>query len=204
MSEARLGILGGTFDPVHHGHLLIASELQFSLRLDRVLFVPAGDPPHKPTTPITPARHRTAMLALALENHDRFAIDAVELDRAGPSYTKDTLAVLAAHHPGTRLVFLMGEDSLGDLPTWNRPEIIVALAELGVARRPGIELDLDSVYDHVPLARGRVHVVDVPEVGFASRDIRQRVRDGRPITFHVPPAVERYIVEHRLYREHPG
>ena len=200
MFDGPIGVFGGTFDPVHNGHLLIASELRFALKLERVLFVPAGDPPHKPAMPLTAAEDRLRMLELALADRDGFAIDRTDLERAGRSYTAELLRLIGTKYPARRLVFLMGDDSLRDLHTWKDPETILALAEIGVAHRPGFAVELDRVYARLPAARGRVHVVDVPQTDFASNDIRRRVRDGHPIAFHVPQDVERYILENRLYR----
>lgn len=199
-SRPRLGVFGGTFDPVHLGHLIVASELQHALRLDRVLFVPAARPPHKTDRDIVDDRHRLAMLRLALADDPTFDLSTVELDRSGLSYTVDTLAELAVGHAPATLVFLMGADSLRDLPTWYRPERIAALAELGVAARPGVDVDLDAVVRAVPEVRGRVTVVPIPLIGIASSDIRRRIAFGEPIRYHVPTAVEDYILSHRLYQ----
>lgn len=196
---ARIGILGGTFDPIHLGHLIAASELRHALRLDRVRFVPAGDPPHKPDQILSPAADRVRMIALAIADHPEFAIDSVDLDRRGPSYTVDTLAILANREPAAQFVFLMGEDSLRDLPSWRDPRRIVELAEIGVATRPDVDVDLASVLRAVPKASGRITIVPIPMVGISSRDIRQRARERRPIAFHVPQRVEQYIQERGLY-----
>jgi nicotinate-nucleotide adenylyltransferase len=197
----RLGVFGGTFDPPHLGHLIIATELRHALSLDRVLFVPAGRPPHKRAQIIGEDERRLAMLRLALADAPNFDVNLVDLDRHGPSYTADTIDLLHEQLQPAELVFLMGEDSLRDLPAWHEPERIVARAELGVARRPGVELDLAAIYSAVPTACGRVHLVDVPEIGISSRDLRRRVADGRPIRFQVPRSVEDYIRRHGLYRE---
>jgi len=197
----RIGVLGGTFDPVHIGHLVMASEMKYALRLDDVLLVPAGNPPHKPDQVLTPAAHRITMLERAIAGRPGYRIDPIEIDRAGSSYTFETLGILQDRNHGSELVFLMGEDSLRDLHTWRHPERIVALAEIGVGCRPGIELDLAHVYEHLPIARDRVTLVDMPLIEVSSRDIRQRVATGSPIAFHVPEAVELYIETMGLYRE---
>jgi nicotinate-nucleotide adenylyltransferase len=199
-AHPRLGILGGTFDPIHHGHLIAAAELRHALRLDRVLLVPNAHPPHKPGVPLSAAEDRVAKLELAIEGVPWLAVDRMELERGGRSYTVETLAALAERLPEATLVFLMGEDSLRDLPTWREPERIVELAELGVASRPRVTVDQTGLYAAIPNARGRVSIVEIPEMAIASRDLRQRVAEGRPISFQVPGAVERYIVEHGLYR----
>lgn len=197
--RTRLGVLGGTFDPVHLGHLVIAVELKHALRLDRVLLIPNGDPPHKPDHPLTAAHHRVRMLELALEGRSGFEIDPIELHGAGPSYTKDTLVRLSERHQDADLVFLMGEDSLRDLHSWRDPERILELAELGVGCRPDVEVDLDAVFAQLPSARGRVSLVNVPLIGISSSDLRRRVRAGEPIAYQTPTAVEAYIHDHALY-----
>lgn len=196
----RVGILGGTFDPIHIGHLIIATELRHALDLDQVRFAPAADPPHKSDQRITPAKDRVGMLELAIADSAEFAIDRVDLDRTGPSYTKETLATLKLQEPMADFVFLMGADSLRDLPNWNDPGRILELAEIGVAARPEVELDLDDVIARLPRVRDRVTVVPVPLIGISSSDIRRRCAEGAPIAFQVPRPVERYIRERRLYR----
>ncbi|MBX6753560.1 nicotinate-nucleotide adenylyltransferase [Thermorudis peleae] len=196
----RLGIFGGTFDPVHHGHLIIAEAFREHLQLSAVLFLPAHTPPHKQGRPITPLQHRLAMLQLALLDEPAFAISYVDAQRAGPSYTADSLALLRQQYPEDELYFLMGQDSLAGLPTWHEPQRVAEQAFLAVAMRPGVSVDLDALYQAVPAARGRVILVSVPLIQIASSDIRQRVAEGRSIRYFVPPAVEAYIVHHGLYR----
>jgi nicotinate-nucleotide adenylyltransferase len=199
LGRRKIGIFGGTFDPVHLGHLIIASEMQYELELELVLWVPAGDPPHKPDQIITPARHRVRMLELALAGREDFVIDHTDLERAGPSYTADTVARIQAQHPEDQMIFLMGADSLRDLHTWREPERILAVAELGVARRPDVEVDLEASIERLPPLRGRVTIVDVPLIGITSRDLRHRVANDEPIAYQIPFAVERYIMEFSLY-----
>ncbi|MGH2558997.1 MAG: nicotinate-nucleotide adenylyltransferase [Thermomicrobiales bacterium] len=196
----RIGVFGGTFDPIHHGHLLLASELHHALKLERVFFVPARRPPHKTDQDISNDHHRLAMVRLAVEGDPRFEVSLVEMEREGPSYSAETLEELDTSLPSTTLVFLMGEDSLRDLPTWHEPERIVAHALLGVAQRPGVDVDLTAVTDVLPFAAGRIELVSTPEIAISSSDIRQRIAEDRPITYHVPLAVERYIAQHGLYR----
>ena len=196
----RLGIIGGTFDPIHLGHLIIAEEFWYRLRLERVLFLPTSSPPHKVGQAISPVDDRLAMLGLAIEGNPHFAISVIDAERPGLTYTADTLPILQARNPRAQLYFLIGLDSLRDLPTWHEPGRIVRQARLGVAGRPGVELDLPAVLAQVPEAAGRIDFVDVPLIGISASDIRQRVRDGAPITYQVPAAVEAYIYAHRLYR----
>jgi nicotinate-nucleotide adenylyltransferase len=203
VAETRLGIFGGTFDPVHLGHLIIAEEFLHTLRLDRVLFLPTSRPPHKEGQVVSPVADRVAMLTLAITGNPRFDLSLIDAEQTEPTYTADSLQRLAAAYPGSELIFLIGLDSLRDLPSWHEPERIVEQARLGVAGRPDVELDLDAVLDAVPAARGRLDMVDVPQIGISATDLRDRVRRGAPIRYQVPDPVERYIVEHGLYRAEP-
>ncbi len=196
----RIGVLGGTFDPVHNGHLHIARELRQALGLDAIVWVPAGRPPHKAGQIVSSDQDRLAMLELALSGSPTDDISAIDIERAGPSYTADLLEILNQQFAPVTLVFLMGEDSLRDLPNWRDPARILRLAELAVAGRPGIEADLESLAATIPGFDGRVHIIPTVEVPYSSSDIRERVRAGQPITGLVPEDVERYIADHGLYR----
>ena len=197
----RVGVFGGTFDPVHHGHLIAAEEARSALGLERVVFVPARQPPHKPAAPITPALHRLAMLALAIAPEPAFATSRADLDAAGPSYTADLLVRLGAEFgPDVALVFVMGADSLVDLPTWHEPERIVRLATLAVLARPGYAPDLAALERQVPGVTAATRLVDMPRIEISATDLRRRVAAGRPIRFQVPEAVERYVHAAGLYR----
>jgi nicotinate-nucleotide adenylyltransferase len=197
----RLGIYGGTFDPVHVGHLIIASEIRATLGLDEVLFVPASVPPHKDLTRVTPASHRLAMLRLAVANEPGFSVDTIELDRPGRSFTAETLKAIQDREPGANLWFIMGGDSLAEFRTWRTPEVIVTAARLAVAVRPGWDVDITRAAIDVPETAGRVDVMPTPLVDIASHELRDRVRDGRPIRYLVPSDVAQYITSHGLYRE---
>jgi nicotinate-nucleotide adenylyltransferase len=192
----RLGILGGTFDPVHLGHLILAETAREENSLDRVLFIPTGLPWRKSGRNIAPAEHRLAMLRLAIEGNDSFEISTVEVDRGGPSYTADTLEELGDTYPGADFFFIMGEDSLADLPNWRRPQRIVELATLLVAGRGGAEGPPGSA---PPGLEARVEWLRMPLVQISATDIRERVRRGRSVRYFVPAAVEEYIREHGLY-----
>lgn len=197
----RLGILGGTFDPIHHAHLGAAEEARSQLGLDCVLFMPAGDPPHKPLRPISPALHRVRMVQLAIADRPYFAVSRVDLDRAGPSYTVDALRLLRAEWgPGPQFFFIEGSDSLAEILTWYHPERILELTDLAVVLRPGAAVDVPALEARLPALAGRIHWVRMPLLDISSTDLRARVRDGRPISYLVPPAVEAYIHEHGLYR----
>jgi nicotinate-nucleotide adenylyltransferase len=193
-TRPRIGVFGGTFDPPHQGHLLLAEAARERLRLDRVLFVPARVPPHKRGRRVTPAPTRVALLRAALRGTG-FAISTLELDRPGPSYTVDTLERLAARHRAARLFLLVGADSLVDLPTWRDPERILALAVLAVAARPGIALPRIAKHH----AR-RIVFLGNSEIDIASSDLRTRVAAGRSIRFLTPPAVVRRVAALGLYR----
>ena len=198
----RIGVLGGTFDPVHNGHLHIADALRAALDLDGVLWVPAGRPPHKSDQIVSSDHDRLAMLDLALAGSATDEISTIDIDRSGPSYTADTLEILAEHFPNAQLFFLMGEDSLRDLPEWHHPERILRVAKLAVAGRPGVETDLESLEFQVPGVRKRVHVVPTEEIAISSSEIRRRVKENQSIRGLVPASVEAYIQEHGLYARH--
>jgi nicotinate-nucleotide adenylyltransferase len=202
----RLGVFGGTFDPVHLGHLILAEQCRDQGRLDLVLFVPAARPPHKPEQPLTAFDRRAEMLALAVAGQPAFRVDELEKGRAGPSYTADTLAELHRQHPGAELFLLLGADTLHDLPHWYEPARIVELAGLLVVERPGWALPPpEGLRAALGLPEGvslRQQVVQSPLIHIASRDLRRRVAEGRTIRYLVPRAVEAYIADKHLYR--PG
>jgi len=193
----RVGVLGGSFNPPHLGHLVIASEACYQLGLERVVFVPAADPPHKTVADATPAAVRVAMTRLAVAGDARFTVSTVELDR-GLKYTVDTLRALAEEHAGAELVFIMGSDSLLQFETWHEPQAILELCRLAVAVRPGDdERQLDAVA--AGLGRRRALVLRTPLIAVSSTDLRGRVRMGMPLTYLVPRAVEDYVRRHDLY-----
>ncbi len=197
----RLGVLGGTFDPVHQGHLALAGAARDELRLEQVLFVPAGQPWRKTGQEIGGNADRLAMLRLALEGDPSFQVATLELERSGPSYTADTLEALAAQRRGDEMYFIVGQDALADLPNWVRPERILELARLAVARRPDVSAEaLEEAQRRVPGLRERVVWLKMPPVEVSATEIRERVRRGQPISGMVPAAVESYIRERGLYR----
>ena len=189
----RLGVLGGTFDPVHLGHLRLAETAREQMGLDRVVFVPAGLPWRKAGASIAPAGHRLSMLRLATACNPAFEVSDLEVAREGPSYTAETLEALAEAHPGAELFFLLGEDALADLPNWYQPERIRELATLAVARRPGEPVEAGG-------SNGAVVWLEMPRLEISATEIRDRVRSGLSIRYLVPDAVEKYIREHGLYR----
>jgi nicotinate-nucleotide adenylyltransferase len=201
----RIGIYGGTFDPVHVGHLILAEQAREQGRLDEVWFVPAFRPPQKEGQAITRFDQRVEMLALAIAGQPAFRVEEIEKERAGPSYTVDTLAELKRRRPQDTFVLLIGGDSLADLPTWREPQRIVAQADLLVMARPGIAvLSADELRrklclpDAVPLS---LQIAEAPLIEVASRDLRKRVAAGRSVRYLVPRAVEVYVEEKGLYRE---
>ncbi len=211
----RLGIFGGTFDPVHYGHLLVAESCREQLRLDEVWFLPAAVPPHKQRPELTPAAQRMEMLALAIGGHEAFGVSTYEVDRGGVNYTVDSLAHFYQEDPTRELFFLMGADSLRDLATWREPRRICELAVPAVVVRTLPDADDAETADLIPLASLvsperleiiRRHEVRMPRVDLSSSDIRRRVAAGRSIRFQTPRAVEKYIEAHGLYKspEHAG
>lgn len=198
----RLGIMGGTFDPIHHGHLVAAQEAHYQLTLKPVLFVPAGTAYHKTGHGSAAPRHRLRMVELAIAGKAGFGSSSVDLDRPGPCYSVDTLRVLRAEMgPGAEFFFVMGSDSLQDMPNWHQPTQILELCNLAVVRRPGATLNLAALEAQLPGLTARLHWIEMPELAISSTDLRWRVRHGRPISYLVPPAVEHYIEEHGLYRQ---
>jgi nicotinate-nucleotide adenylyltransferase len=201
MTNERIGIFGGTFDPPHLGHLILASEACAQLQLSRLLWVLTPFPPHKRNQNVTPLEHRRAMLELALADDPTFELSLVEMNRPGPHYTVDTLHLIAEENPGADLVLLIGGDSLRDLPGWHRPRELVAVChEIGVMRRPGALTDLDALEASLPGIRSKVRFVEAPLLEIASREIRRRIAQGLPFRYYLPPAVYQYIIEHQLYK----
>lgn len=200
MASTRLGVLGGTFDPPHYGHLALAENARVQIGLNRVLFVLAGHPPHKPNRPIAPAHHRLAMVKAAIAGNPAFAISRVDLDRPGPHYTVDMLALLRQEHPEAELFFLLGGDSLEQLLTWRDPAGILIQAQLAVMNRPGYKPDLEAIEQLLPGIRERTVRLDTPYLDLAASDLRRRAGLGLPLHYLVPPAVETYICQHNLYK----
>ena len=202
-AERVLGILGGTFDPPHYGHLVLAETARVQLGLDRVLFVVAGRPPHKPSRPITPDTHRVAMVEVAIADNPAFTISRVDMDRPGPHYTVETLSLLRREYPEADLFFLVGGDSLAQFLTWRDPAGILGQARLAVMPRPGYEPDLAALERALPGVGGRLAWLDAPFLDISASDLRRRVREGLPIRYLVPPSVEAYVREHCLYAALP-
>ncbi len=196
----RLGIMGGTFDPIHFGHLFVAEEARTVFRLDRVLFVPNNVPPHKKQRDITEPHHRFAMTEIATATNPAFGCSTRERDRAGASYTVETLQALRDELPETELFYITGVDAIADILTWKRHEEVIRLAQFIAAARPGYEPAILAA--RLPEAYlGQIHVLNSTALDISSTDLRQRVREGRPIRYLTPDDVVEYITRNRLYRE---
>lgn len=203
----RIGVFGGSFDPVHQGHLIVAECCREQARLGRVLFVPVATQPHKQDRQLAAPHHRIEMLRLATCGHDAFDVSTIEIDRGGVSYTVDTLTALAAAHPGDTLCLILGPDALASLPTWREPERIVAAAEIIAVERDSVD-DIAALITEPRLAAllGPAHAariaatrVRVPAIGIRSSDLRAAIAAGHSIRYRTPRAVERSIALHGLY-----
>ena len=194
----KLGVLGGTFDPIHFGHLRIAEAAIKSVRLDKVIFIPTGIPWLKEGTEITEAKHRIAMVRLATKSNKFFNVSSMEVDRPGNTYTKDTLVELKRELPiSTQIFFIIGGDSYDSFSKWKEPEVILSLANLVVIKRPGYSWEQFKRIDNVILVEG-------PNLDISGTEIRARVAEGNPLTEMIPKSVEDYIYQHNLYgnKEH--
>jgi nicotinate-nucleotide adenylyltransferase len=203
----KVGIFGGTFDPPHTGHLIVAQDAALALGLDRILFIPAAQPPHKRHLEISAADLRARMLELAVSGNDRFEVDLRELRRTGPSYTVDTLRELVAEQPGTEWTLLIGIDQYAEFQTWREPDAIRSLARVAVLTRSGADAERGGAATAGAAASVRVRdlgegvvQVAVTRVDISSTEVRARVAEGVPIRYVVPDAVAQVIFERRLYR----
>ena len=198
----RIGLFGGTFDPIHLGHLILAERCREEANLDEVWFLPSYAPPHKSDRTITRFEHRCEMVALATTGQAAFRVERIEKELPPPSFTSETLAELKARNPEHEFSLLIGGDSLRDLPTWHQPQKVVALAEIVAVGRPGVAamtaVELAQQLD-LPSEEVRLTLVECPQVEIASREIRARFRDGKTIRFLVTRSVEEYIRERKLY-----
>lgn len=197
----RIGLLGGTFDPVHIGHLILAETARDTLRLDRVYFVPAADPPHKHGQVIATSEDRLEMLGLALESNKNFSISLIDLNRGGPHYTSDMVELARQELANDdELWFLMGLDSLIDFRNWHEPERIRQLARLAAATRPGYVVDWSPLETALPGILHEVTLLPMPGVSISSNNLRRKIQHGGSIRYLVPEPVRYYIIEHELYR----
>jgi len=194
----RIGVMGGTFDPIHHGHLVAASEVACAHELDEVVFVPTGRPWQKSDRQVSPAEHRYLMTVVATASNPRFTVSRVDIDRDGPTYTIDTLRDLAVQRPGAELFFITGADALARILSWKDSEALFSLARFVGVTRPG------HVLDRSGLPEGRISLVEVPAMAISSTACRERVSRGDPVWYLVPDGVVQYIAKHRLYRAPVG
>ena len=204
MTKSKIGVLGGTFDPIHLGHLIVAEDIRQKLGLGEVLFVPAGRPwlKLKEEQPISVAEHRLAMVRLAIASNPYFKVSTLEIDRPGLSYSIDTVLELKAKlGAGAEIYFIVGPDALAELHRWKNPGRLVEICQVVGIGRPGhAQTDLHILESSIPGVSQRIMLVDVPQIDISSTEIRKRVAQGLSIRYLVPEAVEKYIVEHRLYR----
>lgn len=197
----KLGLYGGTFDPVHFGHLLLAERCREELALDEVRLIPAGEPPHKTDRPLTPGEARAEMLEFATAGNPQFVVDRRELKRGGRSYTVETLTEFRSEHPDAELFFLMGADSLADLPQWREPERIAKLATIVAVNRgdrplPDVATLIVTLGETIA---SRVVFVEMPGIDLSSSELRARVAAGKSLRYTVPNAVEAYVRDKQLY-----
>jgi len=198
-------VLGGTFDPVHYGHLVIAGDARAYLDLEKVIFVPAYQPPHKPVGSYSAFEHRVRMLTLAISEDPYLEVSLLEAERGGASYTVDTLKALQARlGPDTSIYFIIGMDSLANLLEWHRPDQLIKLCRLVVAERAGYQVHLRALEAELPGLRQSLEMIDTPELSISSTDLQRRVRLGLPIRYQVPPSVEHYVSSQGLYLGQAG
>ncbi|MCB0182025.1 MAG: nicotinate-nucleotide adenylyltransferase [Anaerolineae bacterium] len=199
---AKIGIIGGTFDPIHSGHLLIAELARDSLNLERVLFVPAGDPPHKQAAKKTAAHHRCRIVELAIEDNPAFELSRVDLDRPGPHYSIDTVALIRSQFDlaADDCHFIIGSDSLSDLLSWHQPAELIQSCRLTVAHRPDYQPDVSALAETLPGLEARLDWVEILLVEYSSSMIRRRIKAGQSVRYQTPANVIDYLYQHQLYR----
>ena len=193
MSQARIGVMGGTFDPIHYGHLVAANEAAHALGLDEVIFVPTGEPWQKHN--FTSGEHRYLMTVIATASNPRFKVSRVDIDRDGPTYTVDTLTDIRAIHPDAELFFITGADAISQLLSWKSVDDVLEMADFVGVTRPGHELNVPET------AHGKVTILEIPALAISSTDIRERVNSSKPIWYLLPDGVVQYIAKHELYQE---
>lgn len=202
MSTGRLGIFGGTFDPPHVGHLILAAEARDQLNLDCTLWVLTPDPPHKLGQEISSLDHRLAMIELAIQDDEGFCLSHVDIDRPGPHYTLDTVRILRREYPDCELIYLMGGDSLHDLPQWYQADAFLrAVDGIGVMRRPGDEVDLSELTCALPILPEKLNFVTAPLLEISAEQVRRRARENRSYRYYLLPRIYEYICTHQIYLE---
>lgn len=196
---SKLGVMGGTFNPIHYGHLVAAEEALFQFSLDHILFLPSGKPPHKVSLSLASAEDRYQMVRLATCDNERFSVSRYEIDKSEISYTVDTMTQLKSESPNDDFFFITGADAILEILTWKKPDELLEVCTCIAATRPGYPLTkLKSISQRLG-AGERVKVMKIPALTISSTDIRRRVKTGRPIKYLVPSDVEKYIHRHRLY-----
>jgi len=201
MSRTKIGLFGGTFDPPHIVHLILAGEAAFQFNLSRLLWVLTPDPPHKQGQSITPLHHRLEMTKRGIMDNPLFELSNMELERPGPHYTFDTVNLLANQEPDADIVLLLGGDSLRELPAWHQPaDLVAAVHKIGVMRRPDNSLDLAALEAQLPGLNEKVMFIDALMQNLSSREIRRRAAQGEPYRYYLLPAVYESIESHQLYR----
>ncbi len=195
----KVGVLGGTFDPPHVGHLVIGDQTLQQLGLNEIWYAPVGQPTHKAGIPVSAAVHRVAMARLAIATHAQFRLREDDVERPGPHYSLTLIQLLRQRHPEHAFTFIIGEDSLADLPKWHQPAQLLELVKLAVAHRPGSRPDMTAIQAVVPDIEHRVQWVAAPLLDLSSTDLRQRLGSGRSTRYLMPRAVADYAVAHALY-----
>ena len=201
MADAsKIGIMGGTFDPIHYGHLVTAQEAFYKFKLDKVIFMPAGIPPHKERSDIVEAKQRYLMTVMATSDNEDFEVSDLEVNKETPSYTVETLATLKEEHPDSELYFITGADAIAEIITWKNPEEAAVLTKFVAATRPGFSLDkfrqqINEISDNL-----RLYELEVPSLAISSTDIRKRVEKNQPIRYLLPDKIWRYISSKGLYK----
>ncbi len=197
----RIGIFGGTFDPPHVGHLILAEECRTQLALDRLLWVVTDNPPHKRYVQVSPIETRVDLVKIAIQGNPAFQISRVDIDRPGPHFAIDTVNILKQENPGSEMYYLMGGDSLHDLPTWNKPvEFIQTCDGIGVMRRHADQVDLDSLEGVLPGIKEKVRIIEAPILEISSKQIRQRISENKGYRYYLRDAVFAVISEMGMYK----
>lgn len=196
--QRRIGVMGGTFDPIHHGHLVAASEVLWSFDLDEVVFVPTGEPWQKSAQQVTPAEQRYLMTVIATASNPRFTVSRVDIDRGGPTYTVDTLRDLGEAYQDSELFFITGADALAEIFSWRDVDELFERAQFVGCTRPGFPMDTGLLAE---LPADRVRVLEIPALAISSSDCRQRIAQGEPVSYLVPDGVVQHIAKYNLYKE---
>jgi nicotinate-nucleotide adenylyltransferase len=197
----KIGIFGGTFDPPHIGHLILAEEASEQLHLDHVLWVLTPFPPHKISQKISPLQDRISMVLLAISGNRKFSLSRVDIDRKRPHYAANTVSILREKSPADEFYYLMGTDSLNDLPSWHEPVQFVSLCQgIGILTRQGVSVDTTELEEEIPGLREKLHFLETPIIEISGSEIRRRVEGGKQFRYFVPDKIYHYILNHKLYQ----